>query len=82
MHIHIDAGFEQRALRYAAIRDGDLSFESIDTQPVESMVDALRGLADTQVRNDLSLEFLDEEIRRVGEKLLTDWSARCRSPSS
>ena len=28
VHIHIDAGFEQRALRYAAIRDGDLSFRS------------------------------------------------------
>src|SRR5208337_4098570 len=81
LHIHILAEFEHRAQRYAAAHDESLDFASIDTQPVERMVVELQGLAELQINNDSAIEVLDEQIRRVGENLLKDWRATCRSPS-
>lgn len=81
LHVHILAPAELRKSRYLDTKQGPVTFEEADTQPVESKIDVLRGLAHIVITNDGSISELQDEL---GVAVQTLWKdvARCLSQLS
>jgi uncharacterized protein YprB with RNaseH-like and TPR domain/predicted nuclease with RNAse H fold/dephospho-CoA kinase len=80
MHIHVDASPELRAVRLHAA-GLDVDFESLEQQPTETRIETLRQKAAVVVKNEGTLELLNERLAAVIGACEGEKGARCQFPS-
>lgn len=80
LHLHIQAATDVRRSRYEGMAQGAVSFDEADSQPVESKIHLLEGLAHVIVTNDGAISDLEEKLELAVQTKRKD--AGCQSQLS